>query len=137
MLSEINLLKRKTIFAGSLCSPVKKPIWTSFLLSPGRIHQLKQNKRWLNVSAESSDSSPSTEQINTNYKKLSSSVRIDTSFHLETASSKNTCSSQTSSSLRRETEAVIRGDIQSFPASKNSGFPLTEGCKNHTLIYVY
>ena len=131
--------KRKTIFTGSLCSSVKKPIRKSFLSSPGRIHRLKPNKMLLNVSAESSDSSSSTEQINTNDRKLSASpIRaIDTYFNSETASSKNTCSSQPSSSLRRETEAVTRRDKQSSPAFKSSRFPLTETCKNHTLISVY
>ena len=100
-----NSSKRKRIFAGSLCSPVKKPILKSFLSSPGRTHRLKPNKRLLNVSTESSDSSSSTEQISTNHRKLSSSAiwAIDTSFHSETASGKHTYSSQPSSSFRRET----------------------------------
>ena len=110
-----------------------------FLSSPGRIHRLKPNKRLLNVSAESSESSSSTEQTNTSDRKLSSSAirDIGISFHSETASSKNTCSSQPSSSLRPETEAVTRRDRQSSPAPKSSRFPLTEACKNHTLIYAY
>ena len=120
MSSPKNSSKRKTNFARSLCSPVKKPIRKSFLSSLGRIHRLKRNERLLHVSAESSDSSSSTEQINTTDWKLSSSARIDTSFHSETASSKNTCSSQTSSSLLRETEAVTRRDRQS------------KACKNQT-----
>ena len=134
-----NSSKRKTIFSGSLCFPVKKPIRKTFLSSPGRIHRLKPNKRLLHVSAESSESSSSTEQTNTSDRKLSSSAirDIGISFHSETASSKNTCSSQTSSSLRPETEAVTRRDRQSSPAPKSSRFPLTEACKNHTLIYAY
>ena len=131
-----NSSKRKTVFASSFCSPVKKLIQKSFLLTPGRINQLKRKKRLLNVSAESSDSSSSTEQLNTNDRQLSYSARIGTPFLSEAASSKNT-SSQLSSSLRHETDPVSRRDRQSSPASKSSRFPLTETCKNHTLIDVY